>query len=177
MPVLPAMTPTHNIIEHACISQPYNKPPFYDPTTWGVKAESTAPLHAWLTLYRTGIATQSGSNTAPFTTVVVEEGGCHANEPVMLMSMLLVADNPAALIVKLQGAIHMETLFCVNAHFASFWKTLPLRSCIDGESAYFAYRWCHRPTPQPLAFDLLTLWHLITTTMADNTLVFVLQKI
>lgn len=52
-------------------------------------------------MYRTGIATQSGSNTAPFTAMVVEEGGCHANEQVILMSMLPVAGNPAVLIVQL----------------------------------------------------------------------------
>ena len=33
-------------------------------------------------------------------------------------------------------------------------KTLPLPSCLDSESAYFAYQWHHRPTPWPLAFDL-----------------------
>ena len=58
------------------------------------------------------------------------------------------------------------------------WKTLPLRSPVYSESAYFAYRWRHRPTPRPLAFDFLTLQHLITTTtttMADYILV--LQKI
>lgn len=37
---------------------------------------------------------------APLTTAVVEGGGHHANEPVMLMSMLLVADNTVALIVE-----------------------------------------------------------------------------
>ena len=42
----------------------------------------------------------------------------------------------------------------------------------------FSFGQRHRPTPRPLAFDLLTPWRLITTiTMADYMLVFVLQKI
>ena len=91
-------------------------------------------------------------------------------------------------------------LLCVNTRFASFWpivhmdpvnalfwnvisgwknlKTLPLCSRLDSKYAYLAYRWHHRATPQPLALDLLTLEHLITTTtMVDYTLVFVPQKI
>lgn len=36
----------------------------------------------------------------PLTTAVVEGGGYHANEPVMLMSILLVADNTAALVAQ-----------------------------------------------------------------------------
>ena len=60
-------------------------------------------------------------------------------------------------------------------------KTLPLGSRVDSESAYFAYRWRHRPTPRPLAFDLLTPQHLITTTttttVVDYMFVFVPQKI
>ena len=71
---------------------------------------------------------------------------------------------------------------------ALFWnlvsKMPPLRSRLDSESAYFVYRWRHRPTPRPLAFDLLTTQRLITTTttttttaMVDYMLVFVLQKI
>ena len=42
-------------------------------------------------------------------------------------------------------------------------KTLPLCSCVDSKSTYFAYWWRHRPTSQPLAFDLLTPCCLITT--------------
>ena len=59
------------------------------------------------------------------------------------------------------------------------WKTLPLCSCLDGESTIFVFWWRHRSTPWPLAFVLLTLRSLITTaTMtADYMLVFVLQKI
>ena len=60
------------------------------------------------------------------------------------------------------------------------WKTLPLRSPVYSESAYFAYRWRHRPTPRPLAFDFLTLQHLITTTTTTTTMadyILVLQKI
>ena len=57
-------------------------------------------------------------------------------------------------------------------------KRPPLRSRVDVESAYFAYRWRHRPASQPLVFDLLTLRRPITTTtMADYMLVFMLQKI
>ena len=54
----------------------------------------------------------------------------------------------------------------------------PLRSRVDSESAYFAYRWRHRPAPRPLAFDLLTSPRLTTTTttMADYMLVFLPQK-
>ena len=53
-------------------------------------------------------------------------------------------------------------------------KTLPLHSRVDGKSEYFGYR----PIPQPLAFDLLIPWHIITTTtMVDYMLVFVPQKI
>ena len=71
----------------------------------------------------------------------------------------------------------------VNALFwnlVSGWKnpkTLPSRSCVISKSAYFAIRWCHRPTHRPLAFNLLTLQRLITTTMVDYMLVFMLQKI
>ena len=59
---------------------------------------------------------------------------------------------------------------------------LPLVSRVDSESAYSGYRWRHRPTPRPLAFDLLTPRCLITattstTTMADYMLVFMTQKI
>lgn len=45
-----------------------------------------------------GKANESCSNTAPLTAAAVERGGggCHANEPVMLISILLVADNTAA---------------------------------------------------------------------------------
>ena len=61
------------------------------------------------------------------------------------------------------GAVHVETLLCVNAHvlhrFGLFWnlvsgwknvKTPPLRSRVDSESTYFAYRWCHFSAPRPL---------------------------
>ena len=100
------------------------------------------------------------------------------------------------------GHPHGNAFVCKCTCFASFWpiiqmdpvnalfwnlvsgwkhlKTPPLRSHVDGESAYFAYWWHHRPIPRPLAFNLLTPWHLITTTtttMADYMLVFVLQKI
>ena len=55
----------------------------------------------------------------------------------------------------------------------------PLCSCLGSESAYFAYRRRHRPTPRPLAFNLLTLQCLITitVTIADYMFVYVLQKI
>ena len=72
-------------------------------------------------------------------------------------------------LAKHLGAIHMETLLFVNARFASFWpiahmdpvnvlswnlvsgfKNPSLRSRVDSESAYFAYRWRHCPTPWPL---------------------------
>ena len=55
-------------------------------------------------------------------------------------------------------------------------KTLPLCSHWESESAYFVYWWHHHPTPQPLAFDLLTQQLLITTTMADFILVFMQQN-
>lgn len=47
-------------------------------------------------------ATESGSNTVPLTTAVLERGGggCNANKGVLLMSILLVADNTAAHIVE-----------------------------------------------------------------------------
>ena len=54
-------------------------------------------------------------------------------------------------------------------------KTLPLCSCVDSKSTYFAYWWRHRPTSRPLAFDLLT--PCCQQRMMDYMLVFVLQKI
>ena len=105
-------------------------------------------------------------------------------------------------LMKYLGAIHMETLFCVNAHFASFrlivhldpvnalhvnalywnlvsgWKKMQKRCpCV---LMWIANPHTLHPTPRPLAFDLLTLWRLITTTtttVADYVLEFVLQKI
>ena len=79
------------------------------------------------------------------------------------------------------NAVSVNTLFW---NLVSGWKNMktpPLRSRVDSESAFFAYRWRHRPTFRPLAFDLLTPRHLITTatttTMVDYMLVFVPQKI
>ena len=75
--------------------------------------------------------------------------------------------------------IHMDPVNALFWNLVSGWKnpkTLPLRSRLDGESAYFAYRWRHRPTPRPLTFDLWTPRRLITTTMVDHMLVFVLQN-
>ena len=86
----------------------------------------------------------------------------------------------------------METLLCVNPHAllcfgrsstrilvswsqgGKIQKTLPSCSHVDGESAYFAYRWCHRPTPRPLAFELLSV---TASHNNNNMLVLVLQKI
>ena len=69
----------------------------------------------------------------------------------------------------------VNTLFW---NLVSGWKNLKtLCSGVDSESAYFAYRWRHRPTHRPLAFKLWTPCHLITTIMVDYMLVFVLQKI
>ena len=74
-----------------------------------------------------------------------------------------------------QACWGQETLLCVNSHFASFWpivhmdpvnalfwnlvwfgwrveknqKMLPSHSRVDSESAYFEYRWRHRPTLRP----------------------------
>ena len=44
-------------------------------------------------------------------------------------------------------------------------KTQPSHFCVVSESAYFPKRWCHRPTPWPLALELWTLRCLITTTV------------
>ena len=93
----------------------------------------------------------------------------------------------------------METLLCLTHMFwpivqedpvnALFWnlisgwkhsKTPPARVLMWTANLHtFAYRWRHRPTPRPLAFDLLTPRRLITTTttMVDYMLAFVPQKI
>ena len=58
------------------------------------------------------------------------------------------------------GIVHMDPVNALCWNLVSGWKNLktpPLRSRVDGESAYFAYLWLHRPTPRPLAFDLLVL--------------------
>ena len=63
-------------------------------------------------------------------------------------------------------------------NLVSGWKhfeTALLGSLLDSESTFFAYRWCHRPTPRPLSLTPLPL--VTTTTTADYILVFVLQKI
>ena len=91
------------------------------------------------------------------------------------MFWIVLADRP-------HGSCKRSACKCTFLKPVSGWKnpkTMPLRSRVDGKSAYFAYRWRHRPTPRPLAFDLLTLHCLITTTttMADYMLVFALKKI
>ena len=76
--------------------------------------------------------------------------------------------------------VHMDPVKALFQNLISGWKNpemLLLHSLMDGESAYFAYRWRHRPTPRPLTFNLLTLRCLITTTMVDYMFVFVPQKI
>ena len=49
---------------------------------------------------------------------------------------------------------------------------LPLHLCVDSKSAYFACRWRHRPTPWPLAFDLLTPQHLIILGLLGQNTMF-----
>ena len=90
----------------------------------------------------------------------------------------------------------METLFvCKRTWFALFWPIVhmdPVNQVLKpglkmekSENAALAsscgQQICHRPSPRPLAFDLLTLRRLITatttTTMEDYMLVLVLQKI
>ena len=70
----------------------------------------------------------------------------------------------------------VNTLFW---NLISEWMNLitpPLRSRVDGESAYFAYRWCHRPiSPSLNPRRLITT--ATTRTTADYMFVLVLQKI
>ena len=88
----------------------------------------------------------------------------------MHMFCIILADRP--------NGSRKRTFLKPGLTVKKFKKVAPL----DSESAYFAYRWRHRPIPRPLAFNLLTPLCLITTTttttpMAEYMLAFVLQKV
>ena len=108
---------------------------------------------------------------------------------------------PETIQCVIRGCPHENALLQKHTCIASFWPTVntdpentlfwkwvsgsknqkmqPSCFCVDSESAYFPKRWRHRPTPRPLASDLWTPRHLITTTptMADYMLMYVPQKI
>ena len=94
-------------------------------------------------------------------------------------------DNPHGntRVASFQPIVLMDPVNTLFWDLVSGWKhlkTLPLFSRVDVESAYFAYRWRHRPAPRPRAFHLWTPRCPITTTTAaveDFVLVLVLQKI
>ena len=74
--------------------------------------------------------------------------------------------------------IHIDPVNALFWNLVSGWKNLKMLPLFSCGRRICIRQWHHRPTPRPLAFGLLTLQHLITTTtMADYMLVFMPQKI
>ena len=55
--------------------------------------------------------------------------------------------------------VHMDPVNALFWNLVSGWKnpkTLPWRSCVDSESAYFVYQWHHRPKPSTSSLQTAT---------------------